>query len=50
MESKVVVKLMEANQKGNEDEYNKGLFAAANAYDSSHIYLLYIHYGKSKEL
>lgn len=40
---------IEENMKGNEDEYNKGFFAATNAYGNSHIYLLYIYYGLGKE-
>jgi hypothetical protein len=27
--------------KGNEDEYNKGFFAAINTYGPTHIYLLH---------
>lgn len=34
---------IEQNKKGNEDEYNKGFFAATNAYGNTHIYLLYIY-------
>ncbi|MFY4775758.1 hypothetical protein [Metabacillus sp. RGM 3146] len=37
------------NMKGNEDEYNKGFFAAANVYGLTYIYLLYTYYGKGKE-
>lgn len=39
---------IEQNMKGNVDEYNKGFFAADNAYGNTHIYLLYIYYGEGK--
>jgi beta-xylosidase len=35
--------------KGNEDEYNKGFFAAIIAYGNTHFYLFYIYYGEGKE-
>lgn len=40
---------IEKNMKGNEDEYNKGFFAATNAYGNTHIYLFYIYYGEGKD-